>query len=534
MERYDVVVIGGGVNGLVAAARLARAGLSVLVLERSEGPDAVPARAAAPGFSALPFSLPGFYLDPALIHGLELGRQGLRLMRLEGGVSLFDDGSYVASYMDGAVMRREAARQNARDAGAWARFSRDMRREAARLEDALSQEQHDPARRTWALMRKRLGLVRELAAKAPLDLHDDAKIWLQPMDVLLGEYFESGNLKAHIASAALLGHAQNPMAETSAALLPLLWMGARDGGMPGRLMPKGGMAALKTALIGALRAAGGEIRYGAEVQDIRMEGSKAAGVVLTDDTQIAARSVLSDLDVKQSFLGLFEWSSLPKRYVEEAGHFRMEGVSAQLDIALGALPDFPAVPKDCPALSGGIRLPGSLDGMELAFDDWQDNAPPARPLIDMTIPSLFEPGLAPEGKHLASVTLHYVPYELHEGPWSEARRTELADKVLRAIEKVSPGFKDKVEGSRLALPADIEEETGVSHGDPFAGQMSLDQLFFNRPLPGFAAYEGPVPNFYLCSPSAHPGGAGLGMAGFNVAGKLAQRLKPSKKTRGAA
>lgn len=521
MERYDVVVIGGGVNGLAAAARLAQSGFAVLVLERGEQPEAAAlAGEIVPGFKAPPFALPGGYLDPNFVCALDLGRHGLRTLRLDGGVSLFGDGRYVASYTDAGVMTREIQRHNKRDASAWTRFARDMQRQARRLEKRILEEQQDPARRSPAVIRKLVQDVRELVQKPAHELHDEARVWLQSMDAFLDGYFRSDHLKAHIASAALPGHAQGPCGQTTAALLPLLWIGERSGGMPARLMPQGGLPALTKAIANALKAAGGDIRFGAEVVDVRMEGRKAAGVVLSDDTEIAARCVLSDLDVKHSYLGLFNWSSLPKRYVEEIGHFRTEGVTAQLDLALSGFPEFPDLPEGCPALAGGLRLPGFLDDMEWGFDDWQDHTPPRRPLIDMSFPSLADPSLAPEGKHLASITLHYVPYELHDGSWSGARRAELVQLVLKKLEAVSPGFIERIEGYRLALPRDIEEQTGHTHGDPFAGQMNLDQLFFNRPVPGFAAYEGPVENFYLCSASAHPGGAGLGIAGYNVAEKL--------------
>ena len=526
MERADAVIIGAGLNGLTAAARLAGAGLSVLVVERT---DRVGGGAAhnelTPGYSVPPVGFTHGYLPPELIREFDLGRHGLQMVRREGGVSLFDDGTYVASYTNTHVMQRELARHSQCDADAWPRFARDMQRQAAFIRENLLQTPNDPATRSLSALRTRFSQTKQVAGMTPEALYDLTKFWSLSLVDLLGDYFENPEVIAHLAAPALIGRALGPNDPTSATLLPPLWLNGSEGGAPWRMSPKGGTAALARVLGDIVKARGGEIRFDSEVTDIKMTNKKATAVILADGEEIEAGLVVSDLDIKRSFLSLFQWAGLPNGFAEEVANVQMEGIVARVNFALDALPDFKGLPDRLPALSGGLTIGGALGEMERAYDDWSEQYPPGRPLLDIAIPTLDDPSLAPPGGHVFAVTVQYVPHELHDGVWSPARREALMQTIKDMISHHAPDFEDRIVGEELRVPADIEDEAGYTRGDPFLGQMSLDQMFFNRPVPGYSAYQSPISNFYVCSASTHPGGLALGAAGANAAQEIIGSLK---------
>jgi phytoene dehydrogenase-like protein len=269
-----------------------------------------------------------------------------------------------------------------------------------------------------------------------------------------------------------------------------------------------------------VEAHGGQIRIEAEVTDVLMKDRTVRGVVLANGEEILAPAVLSDLDVKRSFLGLFQWKDLPEGLVESIGRFRMKGVVAKVNLALDGAPEFPALAAGCPAVAGGLRLAGSVERMEEAFDDWRDGIPPRDPLIEVLMPSLSDPTLAPAGKHVLSAVVQYVPETLHEGAWCAERRNALGDLVVSRLAEVSPDIGARIVAREIWLPADIEAEIGLTSGDFSHGEMTLDQMFFNRPLAGMGGYDTPVRNFYLCSESAHPGAMVPARSGANAAARV--------------
>lgn len=528
MKRHDAIVIGGGLNGLTAAAYLARAGADVLLVER----NAVLGSAAA-GYDILPgFHMPRYELGatsfPArIVADLELPRFGLRLLRVDGGVSLLSGGAYHASYRDGVTHRREIARHSLRDADAWTGFRRDMLRAVAHLRAALARPLQNPARRSIAAFRGLLDLAGGLAGKPVDELHDLVRLWTSPCADLLDGYFESDEVKQHLAAAALAGATMGPLSPTSGRLLMRPFMeetvGA-SGGAPATVIAMGGPQAIADALATSIKARGGVLRTEAEVTDVLIRDGKARGVALANGEEIFAKALLSDLDLKRTFLALFPWKELPKGFVERVSRFRMRGVTAKVNIALDRAPLFEGVPQECPALLGGVRLAGSMQQMEKAFDDWRDNIPPRAPIIETLIPSLVDRSLAPHGKHVMSVAVHYAPEMLHDGPWTGARKGELGDLVVARLAERSPGLKDRILALETLTPPDIESEVGLTAGDFDQGEMSLDQMFFNRPMAGLAGYETPIGNFYLCSGSAHPGAMVSGGPGAGAATVVAAAL----------
>tara|TARA_R110000824_G_scaffold366730_2_gene555637 strand:- start:169936 stop:171558 length:1623 start_codon:yes stop_codon:yes gene_type:complete len=528
MERHDAIVIGGGLNGLTAAAYLACAGVDVLLVERNERLGSASAGyEILPGFSMPRFSLGTVSLPRHVVTDLELPKYGLRLMRVDGGVSLFADGRSHADYRDGLIHRRELSRHSHKDADSWTRFRRDMLRANAGLRDVLDTPMRDPSRRSFAAIRSLLGGADHVAGKPIHEMHDLLRIWTEPCADFLDSYFTSDIVKAHLAASALSGTTLGPRSPTSARFLLNLFSRETENasaGAPAKVLAMGGPEAVANALAACIEAHGGHIRTEAEATDVILRDGKARGVALANGEELYAEAILSDLDLKRTFLALFPWKDLPKGFVERVGRFRMRGVSAKINIALDAMPAFPALAEGDPALNGGFRLAMPVDGIEKAFDDWRDHLPPRAPLIEALIPSLADRSLAPEGKHVMSVMAHYVPETLHDGAWTLTRKEELTDLVVTQLARHSPGLSDRILAIETLVPPDIENEVGLTAGDFEQGEMTLDQMFFNRPMPGLAGYETPIDNFYLCSGSAHPGALETGGAGAGAAARVATIL----------
>lgn len=529
MERHDAIVIGAGLNGLTAAATLARAGLGVLVLDRNAAPGGLAAsHEIAPGFHVPRYVLGAGGLSARLVADLGLAQHGLRFLRAEGGVTLFPDGQYHASYRDGDVHRRELARFSRRDADAWTRYRRDMLRAARALAPLLEKSAARPVTRGFAGLKERLGFAAGEALDAP-PRFDPLGLSLLPAAEFLDTYFESAPVKAHLAAAAMMGGTLGPCSPGSALRLLTPWLAATGdayGGAPDILLPHGGPAALTAALVAVIEAHGGRLRMDAEVTDISMKDRKVRGIVLANGEEIAAGVVLSGLDLKRSFLSLFQWKDLPEGLVGRVGRFRMKGVTAKINLALDDLPEFPALPEGCPSLAGGLRFAGAIGTMQRAFDDWRAQMPPRDPLIEVLIPSLSDATLAPPGCHVLSALVQYVPETLHEGAWNAERRDALGDLVVARLEEASPGIAGRILAREVLLATDLENEIGLTGGDVAHGETTLDQMFFNRPLAGTGGYDTPLRNFHLCSPSAHPGPLMPGQAGANAAAHvLALRRK---------
>lgn len=528
MKRHDAIVIGAGVNGLTAAAYLARGGFRVLVLDRNAragGSDM--SHEIAPGFRLARFTLGHMGLPAKIVTDLDLARHGLRFLRTEGGVTLTPQGTYLASYRDGIVQRREIARHSAHDADAFTRYRRDRLADAHRLAPLLTKQMDDLVGRNFGAFRRRLALARKLATMAPDEMIEASRIWTRSMAQTLDDYFENDLIKAHLAGPALMGATLGPCSQTSASRLVTGFLGLHGSaacdagaGLPDHVMPLGGPDAMMDALRGAIEAKGGSLRLEAEVTDVMIRNARVRGVVLADGEEIEADAVLSDLDLKRSFLSLFHWKDLPDGLVTKAGGFRTTGVVAKINLALDGLPAFPALPQDAASLAGGLLLASSIGEMDRAYDDWRDALPPREPIIQAFLPSLTDTTLAPQGKHVMSVMVQFVPQMLYEGAWTASRRAELTKHVMARIAAVSPGFEKRVIASELLLPGDMENEAGVTSGDLAQGEMTLDQMFVNRPFAAGGSYETPLRNFYICSSSAHPGTLAAGMAGANAAARI--------------
>lgn len=529
MERYDAIIIGAGHNGLTAAAYLARAGLSVLVLEKNAylGGAAV-SREIEPGFVYSSCSYALSLLRPEIVRDLDLTRHGLSVIPYDGALTLAGQGRYLAASGHADIMRRELARHSPRDADAYRRFARDMRRQAAIAQPLLMQTPPDPASLAPSRLRETLGLLGYGQSLGGAGLAETVRFWTASAADLLARYFESDVVKAHFAAASVIGTGLGPMSPGTGYIMLHHRVGGLDGAAGAWGYARGGMGAVSRALAAAVRAHGGEIRLDAGVAEVRTHRRRAAGVTLEDGTAIAAGVVVSALEAKRSLLSLLDWKLLPRDMPARVARIKTRGSSAKLNIALDGLPEFKAVPADCPSLDGDVRICGTIADMERAYDDWKEGVMPRRPYLEMVVPSRLDPTLAPPGKHVASVFVQYVPHTLIDGPWTDRKREIFRDTVLDMIEEEAPGFRARIRHVDTRTPADLEDEIGLTQGNIFHGELTLDQLLFNRPLPGMARYRSPVKGYWLCGSATHPGGGVMGAPGANAAREILATLRSGR------
>ena len=528
-KRYDAVIIGGGHNGLVSAAYLARAGWSTLVLERRHvlGGAAV-TEEVFPGFRFSVYSYVVSLLRPEIIRELDLPRHGLEILPLDGTFTPLDD-DYLWRVNDHGRTMREIRRWSATDAEAYEEYGQLMVEMARFIKPILSILPPDPGRvdpREWLPL---VGL-----AKAFRDLPERQQaVFVQLMTMsaadFLEQWFETDPLKATMSASGIIGTFQGVRSPGTAYVLLHHYMGEIDGAFRAWGIPKGGTGGISNAIADAARSLGVEIRTEAPVARIRVNGDRADGVVLDGGEEIDAGVVLSSLDVKQTFLRLVDPSVLPDAFRTEVERYKFRGSSGKVNLALDGLPDFSCLPGVGEHLRGAVSFSPSLDYMERAYDDAKYGHFSARPYIDMIIPTLVDPSMAPPGKHIMSCFVQYAPYHLADGlgTWDDQKEA-FGEAVLSTIEERVPKIRDLILHMQVQTPLDIERTVGLSEGNIFQGELSLEQLFFNRPVPGWARYKTPVRGLYMNGSATHPGG---GIMGAN--GRLAA-LEVLRDTKGRA
>ena len=518
VQRHDAIIVGAGHNGLVAACYLARAGLKVLVLERQAyiGGAAV-SRRLYEDFTYSNCSYVCSLLRPQIIRTLELPRFGLQVIPYEGGCTMMRDGGHFSLYDNHDALRREISRHSRRDAEAYDRYARDVTRQCKFIKPLLLREPPDPTSFRPRDLRELLYLARRFNGLGEERMYDTLRFWTMSCADFLDEYFESEIIKAHMAGSSIIGTALGPRSPGTAYVLLHHYMGDIDETVGAWGFARGGMGAVSNALGASLQASGGQIRVDAPVEQILVEGGRARGVLLASGERLHARLVVSNMDVRRTFLESMDEADLPADFVRQVRNFKIRGSSGKLNIALDGLPQFPQIPADSPSMRGDLHVTDTIEMMERAYDDWKEGRWSRAPYIDMLLPSLIDPTMAPEGKHYMSVFVQYCPYQLAEGPWTAARRQAFGETVLGTIGAYSPNFRDLVRHAEIRTPWDIENEVGLTEGNIFQGELTLDQLLFNRPIPGYAQYRGPVRGLYMCGSSTHPGGGVMGAPGANAA-----------------
>jgi phytoene dehydrogenase-like protein len=525
-ERPDAIVVGAGHNGLIAACFLAQAGLKVQVLERNAyiGGAAV-SRSLYEGFTYSNCSYVCSLLRTEIIRALDLPAHGLQIIPYEGGCTLMRNGGHFALYDNHDALRREIARHSRRDAEAYDRFVRDMLRHCKFIKPLLLRAPPDPTSFKPRDVLELLDLGRHFGRLGEERMYDTLRFWTMSCADLLDEYFESEIVKAHMAGSSIIGTALGPRSAGTAYVLLHHYMGSIDGTVGAWGFARGGMGAITQALGAALRARGGTIRSEAAVERILTKNGRATGVVLAGGEELRARLIVSNLDVRRTFLNSMDPKDLPEEFLTRVRQFKIRGSSGKLNIALDALPRFPAVPPGAPCTRGDMHVTDTIEMLERGYDDWKEGRWSAHPYLDMLIPTQIDPTMAPPGKHYMSVFVQYCPYRLAEGEWNDERRARFGNTVIEAIARHSPGFKDLILHAEIRTPFDIEREVGLTEGNIFQGELTFDQLLFNRPVPGYAQYRSPVRGLYLCGSSTHPGGGVMGAPGANAAAAILRDLR---------
>ncbi len=512
-KKYDVIVIGGGHNGLVNAAYLARRGKKVLVLERRHvlGGAAV-TEEIVPGFKFSVFSYVVSLLRPEIIRDLDLPRHGMEILPLDGTMTPMPDGNYLWRVNDHAQTRRELQRHSKLDAEAYDDFAQSMVAMCRFVKPILGMVPPDPTSldpRDW---KKLASLGRRFQSLAAEDKYNLVQLMTMSAADFLDQWFDTDVLKATMSASGIIGTFLGIRSPGTAYVLLHHYMGEIDGAFRSWGFSRGGTGAISNAIGAAAREAGAEIRTEAPVARILVKNGSAQGVVLENGEEIHADAVSSSVDPNLTFLKFLESRELPDDFIEEVRRYKYRGSSGKVNLALDALPDFKCLPGPGRHLRGAISISPSTEYMERAYDQAKYGEFSRRPYIDMVIPSLTDPSVAPPGKHVMSCFVQYAPYKLSKGTWDE-QRDAFGDAVIETISEYAPNLKSIIVGKQVITPLDIERQTGLTEGNIFQGELSLEQLFFLRPVTGWARYRTPIRKLYMCGSATHPGGGVMGAPG---------------------
>ncbi len=523
---YDVAIIGGGHNGLTAAAYLAKAGKKVVVLEAREllGGCAV-TEEIWPGYRVSTASYLVSLMQQKVVDDLQLPKFGYLVDAKDPAFfSPFPDGRHLFMWQDRKKTLEEIAKFSKRDAERYPLYEDYIESLARVIEQLLLVTPPDfpPKGLGGKLEFVKLGAkLRGLSEKETLGL---VRIFTQSAAELLDEWFESEEVKVTLATDGVIGANGGPRSPGTAYILLHHCMGGVNGhrGLWGFV--RGGMGAVSEAIAASARSHGAEIRVSAPVKQILVKGGKARGVVLESGEEIKAKAVATGVDPKRTFLQLMDPADLGEDFLADVRRFRCEGTSCKINLALNGLPEFTAYPgSPGPHHRATMHICPSVDYIERAWDDAKYGHPSEKPLIEMTVPTMYDPTLAPAGKHIMGLFLQYAPYTLKGTTW-EVERDRFADRVIGLIEEYAPNIRSLIEHRQVLTPLDLEQRFGITGGNIFHGEMGVDQMFFFRPFAGWARYRTPVKHLYICGSGAHPGGGVMGAPGHNAAREMLKDL----------
>ena len=519
MERYDAIVVGGGHNGLVAAAYLARDGLRTLVCEAREvvGGAAVTERPFGPDYRVTSLSYVVSLLPPAIVRDLDLARHGYEVYPQGPYFAPHARGTYLEFASDPARRRAEIAKFSARDADALERWDAWMGKLAAVLGPLLSTVPPRLGSRRPADLAEQARLAWKLRGLDTRGVADVTRLFTLSIADLLEEFFESPELQAVLAVSGVIGTWAGPRAPGTAYVMAHHHIGdIGDGHLGSWGFPRGGMGGVTQAMAAAAGALGAEIRTSAPVRRITTRGGRSTGVVLEGGEELAADLVVAATHPRITFLEQVDRAELPEEFVTDIERWKTRSGTVKVNLAVDRLPEFAARPGFDPQVHGGtIVLAESLDDMEAAFQDAAAGRPSALPFADICIPSVFDRTLAPDGHHIVSMFTQWVPHAWAGKPMDEELEAH-ADRVVARFEAVAPGFTDSILFRQVIGPYQMEREYGLVGGNIFHGELSASQLFHTRPAAGYADYRTPIRGLYQAGSATHGGGGVTGIPGRNV------------------
>jgi phytoene dehydrogenase-like protein len=512
-QHYDVIVIGGGHNGLVNAAYLAKAGKKVIVLERRHvlGGAAV-TEEIIPGFLFSECSYVVSLLRPEIIRELDLPRHGLEILPLDGTFSPMPGGDYLWRVNDHAKSIRDIRRHSRLDAEAYDEFSKMMTPMCRFVKPMLSMIPPDPTTLNPKDLKQLHFLLQRFRELSSDERYTLVQLMTMSSADFLDQWFETDVLKATMSASGIIGTFLGIRSPGTAYVLLHHYMGEIDGAFRSWGFSRGGTGAISNAIADAAREASVEIRTKAPVGKIVVKNGRAAGVVLQSGEELSASVVSSSVDPHLTFEKFLEPNELPADFLEGVRRYKFRGSSGKVNLALDALPNFKCLPGPGAHLRGAVSISPSMEYMERAYDDAKYGHFSRKPYIDMVIPSLTDPSVAPPGKHVLSCFVQYAPYKLAEGTWDDQKEA-FGDNVINTIAEYAPNIKDIIVGRQVLTPLDLEREFGLTQGNIFQGELSLEQLFFLRPVAGWAYYRTPIHNLYMCGSATHPGGGIMGANG---------------------
>jgi phytoene dehydrogenase-like protein len=524
-DKRDVVIIGGGHNGLVTAFYLAKAGLKPLVLERrSQVGGAAITEEFHPGFRVSILAHSAGPLRPDVVRDMQLEKNGLRFIKSEvGTTALSPDGRALVLYADTKRAAEEVGKFSGKDAAKYPEFQQSLEKIGRVINEVLNSTPPDidnPSKGDLWSMLKTGRAIRNLGKK---DMYRLLRWGPMAAADLAAEYFETELLRAVIAARGIFGTFLGPWSAGSSLVL-LLRSSADSHPAGSPWFAVGGTGSITQAMATAAKQAGVEIRSGVEVIEVRVKDGAATSVVLSNGEEISANAVISNADPKRTLLKLVDPTHLSPDFVMKLQHFRMPGTVAKVNLALSGLPKFTALEGNIAALSSRMHIGPEIDYLERAFDESKYGEFSKQPYLEVAIPSLSDPSLAPAGQHVMSVYMQYAPYKLKTGDW-ESQRKALGQTVVKTLAQYAPGLPQLILTHQIITPLDLEDTYGLSGGQIFHGELALDQFFTMRPLLDWGRYRTPIQNLYLCGSGTHPGVGLTGGSGANAAREILKELR---------
>jgi len=513
-QKYDAIIIGGGHNGLICAAYLAKAGRKVLVLEKRNvlGGSAV-SEESYPGFTFSSCSYVVSLFRPQIIRDLELAKHGMQVIPLETSFTprLGDPG--LCRWPDYARSRKEISRFSAKDAEIYPEFSLTMTKMAQFARNIIDSPAPDPTSWNPRELMRLLRLGNDLRGSGADAMNMNLKLLTMSSVDFLDMWFESDVLKAPMAVSGIIGTYLGVRSPGTAYVLLHHYMGEIDGAFRSWGLSKGGTGGVSMACARAAESFGAEIRTETGVQEVLVKGGRSTGVVLENGDEIMAKTVISSCDPRKTFMGFIGEKNLDDEFVGQIKRYKLRGSSGKVNLAVDRLPEFLGR-EGVAHLRGDIAIAPGIDYLEKAYDEAKYGDFSRRPYINIVIPSIMDPSVAPPGKHIISMFVQYAPYHLREGAenWP-SRREAFGDTVVDTLAEYCPGLKESILYRQVLTPWDLEKEYGLTEGNIFQGELTLEQLLFQRPAAGWSRYKTPIKNFWMCGSGTHPGGGIMGASG---------------------